>query len=890
MSRVREGAMCGRGLRRASRLLAAGLCVSAAAAVASSEQVADAPSPAPPPQTQRIVAGRQFGRGGTWRYWFGEGYRKAWTTPVEVPVLDLEAEAGGLTPLRQVGGFQTEGLAMKGANGLGFTFRKLEKHPERVLPQAWQDSELLGVVSDQTAAAHPAATVIIGALAQSVGISFYGSRLAVMPDDPALGKFRATFAGTVGTFDEYPTPGYRGIKVIVSCFELWKRWRAGGPENHVDSRAFLKARLFDLVVGNWDRHQGQWRWARVEGKSLWQPFPEDADQAFTRYEGKAMAVVRTVVPRFMRYTGEYPKRMEGLTANNYDVTRWLLADLEWPVYEEVARELTAQMTDAVIDEAMHRMPPEWYAIDGMQMTRDLRQRRDGIAAYARKFYLHVADRVDVRGSDRDDLASLRHFADGSLELALAPLDADGKAGAPYYERRFSPKETQEIRLYLLGGRDRVVSSGPRNGGIHVRVLAGAGDDTVDDSAAGGLEIQDAEGRNVFVLGPATDVDEKAWTNPAPEADRPWLEPRNYGHWTVPMVQVYWEPNQAFMLGGGFSRTAWGFRKYPWASMQSLTILYSTGYNNVRASYAGQWRLSDTSLIGALDLRFSGIENMNYYGFGNQTPDVPEDKLHMTETNEYSVFPALRYQPSPRFELHLGAEAKVVQTKGGDSLVEQEQQYGAGKFGEAAVRAGFSYDSRGRSVGITEQRGIAAPDASAVAAPPPVSGARLRAEGFFVPKGWDATGNFGGLDGSVAGYLGNQSVALALNLGGRTLWGTYPWFESASISGDSGGIGAEGKVRGYYDGRYRGDSSLFGNAELRWWIGKRKKAVLPLRWGLTGFCESGRVWYAGESSKKWHTGYGLGLMVQIIGTPMALQGSIANGSEGIHFYVGGGYAF
>ena len=76
-------------------------------------------------------------------------------------------------------------------------------------------------------------------------------------------------------------------------------------------------------------------------------------------------------------------------------------------------------------------------------------------------------------------------------------------------------------------------------------------------------------------------------------------------------------------GGGFTRTSWGFRKYPWANMQAFTLLYSTGYNNVRATYVGQWRLSDTSLIGAVGARFSGIENMNFYGFGNETPDVPE---------------------------------------------------------------------------------------------------------------------------------------------------------------------------------------------------------------------------------------------------------------------------
>ena len=342
---------------------------------------------------------------------------------------------------------------MKGANGHGYTFRKLEKHPERVLPKEWQESELRAVAIDQTSAAHPAATVIVGSLAQSVGIPFYGSRLAVMPDDPALGEFRETFGGTRRHVRRVPRARHEGHHRGDLDLRPLEEVEGGRPhENRVDARAFLKARLFDLVVGNWDRHQAQWRWARFGSEPVWVPLPEDADQAFTRYEGKAMGAVRRVVPRFMRYSGEYPKRMEGLTTNNYDVTRWLLTRLEWPVFEEVARELASQMTDAVIDEAMRQMPPEWYAIDGAQMTKDLRQRRDGIVAYARKFYEHLADRVDVRGTDRADLATVEHLGDGSLRLTLAPLQGDGTAGAAYYERRFLPKETDEIRLYLLRRR------------------------------------------------------------------------------------------------------------------------------------------------------------------------------------------------------------------------------------------------------------------------------------------------------------------------------------------------------------------------------------------------------------------------------------------------------
>ena len=86
-------------------MLAAWLFTGAAPAAVSSDEATQDVDPAHGQAgTRTIVAGKEFDRSGAWRYWFGDGYRKAWTTPVELPVLDLTTEAGGLTPLRQVGG------------------------------------------------------------------------------------------------------------------------------------------------------------------------------------------------------------------------------------------------------------------------------------------------------------------------------------------------------------------------------------------------------------------------------------------------------------------------------------------------------------------------------------------------------------------------------------------------------------------------------------------------------------------------------------------------------------------------------------------------------------------------------------------------------------------
>jgi hypothetical protein len=310
------------------------------------------------------------------------------------------------------------------------------------------------------------------------------------------------------------------------------------------------------------------------------------------------------------------------------------------------------------------------------------------------------------------------------------------------------------------------------------------------------------------------------------------------------------------------------------------VLYSTGYNSVRATYAGQFRLNYASnFLGRLDLMASGVENLNYYGLGNETPDQP-NSLRLTHDYTFAAFPSLRYQPNRTLELHAGAFAKEVQPQGTTSLVEEQNPYGSGNFGEAALQAGLELDTRGILNGVVQTRHVLEPGAPEWR--PAVTGVRVSARGFYMPAVWDVKSQFGGVEGSVAGYVGNERVSFATRVGGRQMWGAYPWFESASIGGSA-------NVRGYHTNRFRGDASLFGNAELRLWVGKAIRAM-PMRWALIGFVDSGRVWLAGESSQRWHTDAGGGFMAHVIGTPLTLTTSVAHSSEGTLVYFRSGYSF
>ncbi|HXB53976.1 MAG TPA: hypothetical protein VN461_04275, partial [Vicinamibacteria bacterium] len=172
---------------------------------------------APPGREARQVAIAPKYKAGGFHCWlWGTDYRPLWTTPIRVEVLNLQTFAGGLKPLFRVGGVETKGLAMKGADGRDYTFRGIDKDPTSILPEDLQDTWAKSIVQDQIAANHPASFFVVDELMKASGILRTEQMLMVMPDDPALGEFRKDFAGLVGQVYEYPgaksdkNPGFQG--------------------------------------------------------------------------------------------------------------------------------------------------------------------------------------------------------------------------------------------------------------------------------------------------------------------------------------------------------------------------------------------------------------------------------------------------------------------------------------------------------------------------------------------------------------------------------------------------------------------------------------------------------------------------------------------------------
>ncbi len=240
--------------------------------------------PAPGADSVEVVAGAQYGAGGFHRFLFGSGYRDLWTTPIGSPVLDLRTFAGGLRPLKAGGGNQTKSLRLVTPDGVEYVFRSVDKS-DAIAP-AYKGTVVETVVRDQTSANDPGAALVAAPLLEAAGVLHVTPVFVVMPDDSLLGEFRKEFAGQLGMIEESPgTPkhhaGFAGAAAIIDSDTLLSLLDRD-PEEQVDARAMLAARLMDMLLNDWDRHPGQWKWAQMQSSppTAWLPIPRDRDKAF----------------------------------------------------------------------------------------------------------------------------------------------------------------------------------------------------------------------------------------------------------------------------------------------------------------------------------------------------------------------------------------------------------------------------------------------------------------------------------------------------------------------------------------------------------------------------------------------------------------------------------
>jgi hypothetical protein len=816
-------------------------------------------------------AGAHYDSGRLHRLLFGDDYRDLRTLRFRAEVLDLERYAGGLEPVRKVGAGQSTGLALVGDDGRAYTFRGVEKDATRGLPPDLRRTIAGRIAQDQTAALHPAASVAAAPLLAAAGVLHVEPRLVLMPDDARLGEFRRDFAGALGTIEEYPgpardgQPGFAGATEIIASSELLERLRAT-PRERADSRAYLRARLMDLFLGDWDRHTRQWRWAKVPGTPGWQPIPEDRDFAFCRFEGAVLAVSRNWHPRWVTFGDRYPG-MLGLTWQAWPLDRALLGDLEKPAWDETAADLQRRLTDEAIEVAIRRLPEEYQREDGARLAAGLRGRRDRLREAADAFYRHLSEEVEIGATDGPDVAEVVTVGDGDVDVKVyRAADATGApAGEPWFHRRFRRRETREIRLDLRGGEDRFVARG--RSPIRVRVVGGPGDDLLDDSAGGGARFADWEGKNRVLRGPGTELDARPYTPPPVESEVPYLPARDWGRQRTYVPWFAANPDAGAFVGAGVRLERFAFRTHPYRTRHVIRAGYAIGPGAFRADYDGELRRENSGVFLTLEARASQLEILHFYGIGNETPEPARETFFEVRQTQLSLVPRIHVPLATRLILSLGPTLEHASTRrSANRFIGQTRPYGSESFGQLGATAELRLDTRDLPAAATR-------------------GVLLLVGGAFHPAAWAVRDSFGEAHAQAATHLSAPlplRPTLSLRAGVKRVFGTYPFHEAAFVGGAD-------SLRGFSTQRFAGDASALGNAELRLYLG-RYFLVLPGEYGVFALADAGRVWVDGERSRRWHTAVGGGLWFAYLRRDHTVTVAAARSDEKTAFYLAMGFGF
>ena len=796
-----------------------------------------------------VMAGETYKAGRFHRFLLGDNYRDEWTTPIKVPVLNLRTFHGGLRPLKAGGGAQTISLRFAASDGSEYVFRSVKKRFS-ILPEQYKGTIIWYIVRDEGSASHPLGAIAAAPMQSAAGVLHPTPTVAMMPDDSLLGEFRKDYAGMLGELEEHPdvpknAPGFAGASKIIDSDTLLGRINTD-PRTQVDARALLTAREMDLLLGDNDRHPDQWKWARLGKKdeAPWEPIARDRDKAFVSYEGLMMNIARFAVPSLVTFRSEYSDPGAQF-ANAGEFDRRMLGSLDKSVWDSVATSLVQRITDPVIDNAVGALPRE-YANGSRDLAARLKARRNGLRGAADRYYGELWTVADIHGTDADDQATVVRSGDGIVDVRIQSGDSP-----PYFARQFNAGETKEIRIYLHGGNDRATVEGNMRRSIPVRIIGGNGDNAfVDLSTVGGKRNP----TRFYDVGIVQDVkyardtvDEKINIDDAFNHyfnRRPWVRAygklippqKDRGTSIHPVLGIHSQRGLGIYPVIGLARTMYGFRKVPYSSTMEADLAYSAASNRMRIRGAFDKRFEESDVHIPVTAHMSQFEVVQFHGFGNDVPDL-RGRLYNVTQRQWQLNPAIGRSFSPVSDISLGPIVRYTTT---DSLanrfIAQQRPYGFTRFGQAGLRLKMHLDSR-YVADTMKPRAV------------------LNVVGAGYPGFWDAAKPYESLDAWVAAFFtlpAPKKPVLAFRVGGKKLWGNFPYFDAAFLGGSE-------TFRTEERQRYAGDASLYGTTELRVPIAKFP-FILPLDVGALGFVDVGRVYLNGASPGGWHSAAGGGFWV------------------------------
>ncbi|RYE24193.1 MAG: hypothetical protein EOP51_08195 [Sphingobacteriales bacterium] len=795
----------------------------------------------------KTVVAHEYPHSKTHNFILGKHYRDEWRTPVLVKVLMLDTAYDGLVPYEAGGGRQSKSLKLHDTHKREYVLRSLDKSFGRALPDIFQGTFVEHLVNDQVTIGHPYSAVTIPPMADAARIYHTNPQFAYIPKQLALDTFNENFGNRLYMLEQRPDENWEtaenfgNAEKIVGTEKMLENVLKDN-HNQIDEALYVRSRLFDMLIGDWGRHDDQWRWAAFEEKNskYYRPIPRDRDQAYTLFDGALPGLVLHAAD--LDYLRGFKNNIKAVNIYNYTarhLDRRCASSMTKEQWINIAEDMQSSITDEVIDKAVKQLPPEVYPLSGQAIASKLKSRRDHLVVFATTYYDFLARHVDIEGSQKKEYFEVNRVNDEHTLVQVYDLDKDGqKADTPFYVRMFKTAETRDIRLFGIGGEDVYKINGNVDKGIKLTLVGGEDRDSIIDVSQvhdGGKKTQVYDDRDNYVERSGETKLHYGSDSAIHAYDYAGYEYHKKG---LKLGVSYNNPDRVYAsIGYHFARHGW--RKYPYEFEQALFLRYSLSQNALSLLYQGDFYQA----VGKWNLKLNAYQDFvrwtNFFGLGNDTKRPnPDDNYYQLRTNEFLGSVGLnRTIKKHNLDLTISFQAIEIFDDANRFISEnytpndlfffEHHTYGT-------ARAGYTYQD-------VNDPGV------------PTKGVMFYGGIAWTQNFYEWNKGFATYNGIAQFYLPlYKKFSLSSRIGATSISGTPEFYQYASIGGGQ-------NLRGFDRDRFWGKTALYNTNELRW-ITDFRSYVMNGKIGFLALVDEGRVWMPGESSNTIHVGYGGGIII------------------------------
>jgi hypothetical protein len=791
-------------------------------------------------------------KGGFYKYFLGSNYRPIWQQKVRIECFNLEKEK--FTVEKIDGSLRSPDFLIKDRLGNLYKLRPLKK--EVRLPEILRETIVEKVLLDQQSALNPLGFMLIDSLSREVGLPTENPRLVYIDVRQAAFsswkdvKFQSGFYQMIRqpySLTKDPEWRQKGVIEVLSNQEMVHKLE-NESRYKIDHEAYLKVRLFDMLIGDWDRQKDQWYWMVIpDGKyNILKPFPVDRDAAFYHADGVVSWWRRR---KWINYKlQDYARNLKHpnpMMIQSYSMDHRYTANLSLDQWNKVVEELQSELTSEKMEIAIAKLPIKIPEKEKQLLIKSYQNRIQQLPQIAGKMRLALRESVDIVGTSEVDRYVIQSGPGNFVEVTGA------SKGEIVFSDKFDSDLTKEIRIYGLGGDDAFKLNWAKYTATKVRIIPGEGNDKV--------LARDQKIKPMIALYDQDEVQVDSYHGFLKKNYSP-IYNDYYSHVNQRKLNVLSpvlflassNADSGFVLGGGLKYYKEGFQHAPWASTNEIKANAVLNRGAVNIMYQGTifdlMKRSDLDVIIEAGLpRFYG----SFFGLGNGQPDldVTFDESyywmkarHLESTAKITVpiFQRISLIPQMQFRFrdYVLGETNFLYDSASNGLNDILGPGTVSDIGKPSYYLGtglsFRYFSDDSVSGPVKKRIVR------------VEAKWMFQQGLAPEDGYFQTAEvFAGL----TGFFPRSKTQWKLSGGYGANFGNWEFFDAQYL-------GQGQNLRGFFMNRFAGSSRIYDSLEINQSILWKKLFGVITDIGIGAHYDNGRVFIANDAgANTWHQAVG-----------------------------------